>query len=106
MGADVTSHPRLRLRVRIARVPHATDDCLVRRAIVERLTPWGQWRRVGDDEDPIAAHEADVEARRLAAEWADRPEYGYPMYTRSRGYVWCEPLVEGDRVTPIPAGRS
>lgn len=91
------------MRTRIKRVAHDTSACLVRRAIVERLHPaGGRWIRVAIDEDPVVAHERDLEAVARAAAWVDRPEHGYARWL-DEGPTWIEPYVEGDIETLIPA---
>jgi hypothetical protein len=97
---------RPELRVVVRRVSHPTSDCLVERAIVQRLTPYGLWVDLDPDEAPTYADEADRAAAVYAARWAGRPAHGYAMWSRERGYEWVEAWAEGSRITKIPIGPA
>lgn len=90
------------LRVVVRRVAHPASDCLVERAIVQRLTPYGHWVDLPPDESPGVADECDRAAAVYASRWEARPAHGYAMWSRERGYEWVEQYAEGVRITKIP----
>lgn len=91
----------VQLRVKVRRVASDTDDCRVRRAVVERLHPNGKrWISVGPDNDPVADHERDEVAHMRAMMLGLGEQSGYARNIDGRD-VWISSYVEGETETPL-----